>query len=240
MTGALGAGRHEPARQEDGDQRRRERERDEHGHCQRECEGAKEGADDALQQAEGGEDDHRREGRARDRPEDSHRWRRGRPAREPRPGAVRPALDVLDHYDGVVDHQPDGDRQSAEGHQVQRLVSQVEAQQCDRHRHGQRQGGRHGRPPAAQEEQQHRDRERAPHQHRVPNAGHGRSHQLSLVVDRFESHACREQRSHRVERRTQTTARWSARVLPSGWRAMLMSAAGRPFPETICQRSWAP
>ena len=50
-------------------------------------------------------------------------------------GSVRmecePPLDILDHHDGIVDDDSDGDRESAEAHQVERVAREGEAEQRD-------------------------------------------------------------------------------------------------------------
>ena len=40
--------------------------------------------------------------------------------------------DVLDHHDGVVDHETYGGCQAAEGHQVEALAQQPKRNKCDR------------------------------------------------------------------------------------------------------------
>ncbi len=42
--------------------------------------------------------------------------------------------DILDHDDGIVDHQADGGSQSAERHQVEALVQQLQDDERDKHR----------------------------------------------------------------------------------------------------------
>ena len=65
------------------------------------------------------------------------------------------ALDVLDHHDGVVHHDADGEHQPEEREGVDREAEQLESQEGadDAHRHRQHRDQR--RPPALEEEEDH-------------------------------------------------------------------------------------
>ena len=52
---------------------------------------------------------------------------------QPALASVAVQRDVLDHHDGIVDHQSHGRRQSAQSHQVETLAQQLEGDERDQH-----------------------------------------------------------------------------------------------------------
>ncbi len=87
-------------------------------------------------------------------------------------------MDVLEHDDGVIDHEADGEhegqqRQDADG-QAQRREHDAGANQRNRHRHGGNQRGAH----RAKEEVNHRHDEQA----RDPD---GNRHFMQRAFDEF-------------------------------------------------------
>ena len=63
--------------------------------------------------------------------------------------------DVFHHHDGIVDHQPDGRGQAAQGHQVEALAHDRRAMNVTADGRGNHQAGHQRRAPVAQE--QHHD-----------------------------------------------------------------------------------
>ncbi len=80
-----------------------------------------------------------------------------------------PVMDVLEHDDRVVDHQPDRQHHGEQGQQVERIAQHPEdgeaGQQADRH--GER--GDEGRAPAAQEQEDHQHHQDCGLGQRVPD-----------------------------------------------------------------------
>ena len=82
---------------------------------------------------------------------------------------VHVAHDVFPHHDGVVDQQPDGQRQAHQRQDVQREAQGAHDDEGADHRHGQRQAGDHRAAPAVEEEEDDEDREQAAQQQRGLN-----------------------------------------------------------------------
>ena len=163
-------------------QRRNDRERQHVGRQHRQHDG--DGERDEQEARRAGQQQHREE-------HDADRERRHRQRLDHLVGAVEDrdrqrlaerlvAVDVLDRHRGVVDQEPDGERKTAERHQVDGLAGEEQARDAGRDRQRDRQRHDHGVPPAAEEDQdhqRHQDRrqdrlvddvvDRALHEHRL-------------------------------------------------------------------------
>ena len=71
----------------------------------------------------------------------------------------RPAVDVLEHDDGVIHDHADAHRDAAEAHHVERQVADVHQHEHRKDAHGHGDSDGHGRAPAAQEHPHHDRRE---------------------------------------------------------------------------------
>ena len=91
-------------------------------------------------------------------------------------------VDVLDRDGGIVDENADRERESAERHHVERLARGRERR--DRGQHRERNGGGDDqrRAPAAEEQQDHRGRERGGDQAFARHAAHGALDEHGLVA----------------------------------------------------------
>ncbi len=102
--------------------------------------------------------------------------------------------DVLDHHDGVVDDEADGDGDS---HQRQ-VVDAVAQKTHHPERAGDRQGNRRGRdqrrPHAAQEQEHHQHDQCDGEQQRALNVAQARTDRLRSVVDHLRRHRGRQSR----------------------------------------------
>ena len=148
---------HRPLRHERDDrdrdsQRREQRERHRDGKRLEDL------ADDARDQAQRQEHRHRRQRRGRDRRGDL----RDCDADRLRRALVTPRevpVDVLDDDDRVVDDSPDGHRQSAERHHVERDARLIERDEAREHGQRNRDDRDDRRAPVAQEQQDDDERE---------------------------------------------------------------------------------
>ena len=136
------------------------------------------------------EDDDRRQRRADDRRDQLlHRELDGLARCFP---LVEMPVDVLDHDDGVVDDQPDGDREAAHRHDVDRFAEPPHDQEGGHDGEGQRDRGDQRQPPVAQEDEQHDHREDAADEDRVADVGDRGGHELREVVGLGELQAGRQ------------------------------------------------
>ena len=94
--------------------------------------------------------------------------------------------DVFHHHDGVVDHQTDRGRQSAERHQVEALVEQLERDERDEYGRGNHQHGDDRGAPVAQKQHHDERGENDADQDGIAHAVDGIDHQTRLVVERLE------------------------------------------------------
>ena len=139
-------------------QRQRHHQRDEDRHRQRHREFTEQPADDAAHQQQRDQNRHQRDADRDDGEADF--------AGAPEGGGQRLfalldiARDVFQHHDGVVDDEADRDRQRHQREVVERIAERPHqrAGAEQRKRHGD--GRNHGRPEAAQEDEDHHD-----HQH---------------------------------------------------------------------------
>ena len=91
--------------------------------------------------------------------------------------------DVLHHHDGVVDDQPDGRGQAAEGHQVEGLVQQAERDEGDRDGDRDDEPRDQRRAPVAQEQHHDAGGEDQADQDGVAHAVDGFVDEFGLVVE---------------------------------------------------------
>ncbi len=139
--------------------------------------------------ARGKKHEDRRQGRADDRPADLlARAIHGRVARLPFGQVPR---DVLDDHHRVVDDEPDGHRQPAERHQVQRVAGEIEKDEADDEAQGNRECGDERGSEALEEQEQDEHAERTADDDGVPDVGDGRPDQKALVIDGDDPHAGR-------------------------------------------------
>ncbi len=147
---------------------------DQHRPGQGECEFGEQGADQSAHETDGGIDGYQRGGHG----DDGH----GQLARpfdrciESSLALFDVAVDVLDHHDGVVHHQPDGEHHGKQGEQVDGKAHQQHqegrADQRQGHSHGGHQGGAEG----SQAEEDH-------HQHDQHRLGQGLEHLIDRVAN---------------------------------------------------------
>ena len=93
------------------------------------------------------------------------------------------AVPVLDHDDGVVEHEADGGGDPTQRHQVERHPGGVEHKARDRHRRGDDGGGDQGRAEVRDEDEDRADGEHEAQQDGVPHAPDGGAHEIRLVVE---------------------------------------------------------
>ena len=105
---------------------------------------------------------------------------------------IDPALAVLQHHDGIVDHQTDAQHQRQQGDQVDRKAEGIQANEGgdDAHRDGHRRNQR--RAPAAQEEIDHRDHQQHGDAQREIHLVDGRIDVGGTVEGHVQGHAARQ------------------------------------------------
>ena len=73
---------------------------------------------------------------------------------------VNPALDVFQHYDGIVHHQADGKNHRQQGQYVDGKTQEAQTDKGTNHRNRNGHRGNEGRPPGAQEQEDNQDNQR--------------------------------------------------------------------------------
>ena len=175
-----------PMRHQRRDQRHRQDEGEEHCGRERNGERAKKISHHSAQQPEGSKDDYRRQSGAGHGPEDLIGSSADDLESRLIPLLREPPLDVLDDDHGIVNDDPDGDREPAQAHQVERISGEHQTEQCDgdRQRKGERRGQRGA--PFAEKEEEDDHRQPSAQQHGVADAAHRLPHQRGLVIHGFE------------------------------------------------------
>ena len=102
------------------------------------------------------------------------------------------AHNVLAHHDGVVNENADGQRQSQQGHRVERETERPHRNEAGQHRHRQRQPGNHRRAPRVEKQEHHQHRKHRPFNQGTLHVGHRVFHARALVFHHFEIRAGRE------------------------------------------------
>ena len=151
----------------------------------------------------------------------------------------QPPLDVLHHDHRVVDDDADRHGEPAQAHQVERVAGEREAEQRDRDGERQAERGRGAwcatRPGRAAAPAPRARRRAASRRARCRIES-----RTSAAWSYTDSSRTPAGSSGRIESIAARTAAWRSSVLPFGWREMLTSAAGRPLPATIWNRSCGP
>src|SRR5713101_7106774 len=92
-------------------------------------------------------------------------------------------VNVFDHHHRVVNHQPDGDGQAAERHQVERAAHQAHEKESAGGSERKRDGGDHGAPRLAEESEQDQDGQQAAEKDGIADVTDGIADELTQVVD---------------------------------------------------------
>ncbi len=167
---------------------RRQRQRHDHryedGHRQRHRELAEQPADDAAHQQQRDQHRDQRDADRHDGEADFTGTLEG--GGERLLAFLDVARDVLQHHDGVVDNEADGDGKRHQRQIVERIVEyphqRAGAEQRQRHRHGRN----HRRPETAQEDEDHHDDQRDGEQQGELHVFHRRADGLGAVADDFD------------------------------------------------------
>src|ERR1700722_4238147 len=93
------------------------------------------------------------------------------------------ARDILDHHDGVVDDESDGDRQTAKRHQVECFSAPVKEQKCDCQGCGYGQCRDEHRPPASEKGEEDQDTEETANHNRIAYVVNRGRDKTRLIVD---------------------------------------------------------
>ena len=106
-------------------------------------------------------------------------------------------VDVLDGDGGVVDQDADGERQTAERHDVDGLAQQRKAGQRRQDRERDRERDDQGRAPAAKEQQDHHPGQRCRDHAFLDDAGHRVGNENRLIAHRRQLQAARKRLRNR-------------------------------------------
>ena len=106
--------------------------------------------------------------------------------------------DVFGDHDGVVDHQPDGDRHRSQRHEIEGLPDQVHRENTDRESQRDRRGADCRDTRVVQKEKQDNDGEYRSDDHCVSHGLHRIAHERALIVDSFQPHPRRQSLPHRA------------------------------------------
>ena len=180
-------------------QHRRQGQRDESGHDDRDRyrhrKFAEHAADDAAHQQHRDEHGDQREGDRDDREADLARaFQRGLE----RPHAVLDvADDVFQHDDGVVDHEADRQRQRQQRHVVDGIVERVHHRAGAEQRDRNRQRRNEGRRRRAQEQEDHEDDQPDRDQQRLLDVGHRLTDGYRAIHHHVDRHRWRDLRPQR-------------------------------------------
>ena len=82
------------------------------------------------------------------------------------------AIDVLNHHHRIINHQPDGDGQTAQRHQIQCSAEDFDEKECGDHGERQTYGGDDSNPCLPEENKQNHDCQEAANQDGIANAAH--------------------------------------------------------------------
>ena len=145
---------------EDRDERQRKAQRGKDGDGDRERLVAEELSGDSLHEDDGQEHGDGGQGRGDHRTRDLHRSGDRRIPRGLAP--VAPAVDRLQHHDGVVEQHADPEREPAERHDVQGKPHLLHHEEGGDHRDGNGHRDHRRRPPVAEKQRDHQDGEQAP------------------------------------------------------------------------------
>ena len=148
---------------------------------------------------------------------------------------VAMARDGLDHDDGVVHDEADGDRHSAQRHEVERLVREAHHDEADGQRDGHRRRRHQPRAQIAQKERDDEGAEQDAEDDGVAHAGHRLANQARLVVHRLDGHpGGSEGRSAATAATARST---TSGVLAPGSRATLIPTVSPRGPPMRTRRS---